>query len=118
MRDLSTAAPRRLLHERRVVTRGYLRHDGLFDIEGELIDEKTYTYADRERGPLPASSPIHHMCARLTVDRDLVIHAAEAAMPAHPFTTCAGAVEPAQALIGASLAKGFRRVVEEAMGRG
>ena len=61
------------MHERRVVTRGYLRDDGHWDIEGTLIDEKTYTYADRDRGPLPASSPIHLMNARLTVDNDLFV---------------------------------------------
>jgi hypothetical protein len=117
MQDLSAPAPRRLLHERRVVTRGYLRDDGLWDIEGELVDEKTYTYDDRDRGPLPAGSPMHHMRARLTVDRDLVVHAAEGAMPAHPFRTCTGAVEPVQALVGVSLSKGFRKAVDEAMGR-
>jgi len=117
MLALSAPTPRRLIHERRVVTRGYLRDDGMWDIEGELIDEKTYTYADRDRGPLPAGSPMHHMRARLTVDHDLVIHAAEGAMPAHPFGFCTGAIEPTQALVGACLAKGFRRVVEEAMGR-
>ncbi len=117
MQALSAPVPRRLIHERRVVTRGYLRDDGLWDIEGELIDEKTYTYADRDRGPLPAGSPMHHMRARLTVDHDLVVRAAEGAMPAHPFATCTGAIGPTQALVGVSLAKGFRRAVEEAMGR-
>lgn len=114
---LTAPAPRRLIHERRVISRGYLRDDGLWDIEGELLDEKTYTYADRDRGPMPAGSPMHHMRARLTVDGDLRVHAAEGAMPAHPFGTCTGGVPPMQALVGASLARGFRRVVEDAMGR-
>jgi hypothetical protein len=114
--SLSAAVPRRLIHERRVITRGYLRDDGLWDLEGELVDEKTYTYADRERGPLPSGTPMHHMRARLTVDHDLVVHAAEGAMPAQPFTYCSGALDPVPALVGASLAKGFRRTVEEAMG--
>ena len=117
MQNLSPPAPRQLLHERRVVTRGYRRDDGLWDIEGELLDEKTYTYADRDRGPLLAGTPMHHMRARLTVDSDLVIRAAEGAMPAHPFSTCLRGTEPVRALVGASLAKGFRRAVEDAMGR-
>ena len=117
MESLSPPQARRLVHERRVVTRGYLRADGLWDIEGELLDEKTYTYADRDRGPLPAGAPMHHMRARLTVDTDLVIRAAEGAMPAHPFDTCLEGVRPVQALVGASLARGFRRAVEDAMGR-
>ncbi len=58
-------------------TRGYLRDDGLWDLEGELIDEKSYTYADRDRGPLPAGRPMHHMRVRLTVDHFFAIHAAE-----------------------------------------
>lgn len=97
-------------------TRGYLRDDGLWDLEGELIDEKSYTYADRDRGPLPAGRPMHHMRVRLTVDHFFAIHAAEASMPAHPFSTCTSAVAPMQALVAASLTSGFRRRVDEAMG--
>lgn len=114
---LSPPTPRQLIHERRVITRGYLRDDGLWDIEGELLDEKTYTYADRDRGALPAGSPMHHMRARLTVDHGMNIHAAEAAMSAQPFGSCREGLESMQKLVGASLATGFRRQVEDAMGR-
>lgn len=115
--ELSPPVPRRLLHERRVTSRGFLREDGLWDIEGELLDEKTYTYADRERGALPAGAPMHHMRARLTIDNDLRIHVAEATMPGQPFRTCGQALVPVQALVGKSLARGFRRAVEDAMGQ-
>lgn len=117
MITLSAPAPRRLIHARNVRTRGFLRDDGLWDLEGELVDEKTYTYADRERGPLPAGSPMHHMRARLTVDHHLVVHQAEIDMPAIPFSLCAGAAEPAKELVGRSLGRGFGRAIEEAMGR-
>ena len=116
MHTLTPPSPRRLLHERRAVTRGYLRDDGLWDIEGELIDEKTYTYADRDRGPLPAGAPMHHMRVRLTVDNDMNVRGAEGAMPGHPFSTCTSGIAPLQALVGTSLAKGFRRSVDGAMG--
>jgi len=117
MSSLSTPVSRRLIHGRDVRTRGFLRDDGLWDLEGELLDEKTYTYADRERGPLPAGSPMHHMKARLTVDHELVVHAAEVAMPAIPFSLCARASDPAKGLVGKSLAGGFGRAIEEAMGK-
>lgn len=58
---LTSPAPRRHIHTRDVRSRGFLRDDGLWDIEGELLDEKTYTYADRDRGALPAGVPMHHM---------------------------------------------------------
>lgn len=57
MHSLSVPVPRRLIHTREIRTRGFLRDDGLWDVEGELMDEKSYTYADRERGLLPADPP-------------------------------------------------------------
>lgn len=117
MPALSVSVPRRLLHTRDVRTRGFLRDDGLWDIEGELLDEKTYTYDDRERGQLPAGSPMHLMRARLTVDHELTIHAAEVDMAAIPFSACAGAAEPAHGLVGKTLKSGFGRAIEETMGR-
>jgi len=117
MPSLSIPVARRLIHTRDVRTRGFLREDGLWDLEGELLDEKTYTYQDRERGPLPAGVPMHRMRARLTVDHDLTVHAAEVDMDAIPFSLCAGAVEPAKGLVGKSLTRGFGRAMEETMGR-
>lgn len=117
MSSLSAPSPRRLIHTRDVRTRGFLRNDGLWDLEGELLDEKTYTYEDRERGPLPAGSPMHLMRARLTVDRDMTVHAAEVDMDTIPFSMCAGAAHPAKELIGKSLERGFGRAIEETMGR-
>jgi hypothetical protein len=39
--DLSPPVARKLLHVRSVECRGYLREDGLWDIEGSLKDVKT-----------------------------------------------------------------------------
>jgi hypothetical protein len=114
--NLPPPQSRKLVHERRVVTRGFLRDDGLWDIEGEIIDEKGYDSVDRERGTLPAGAPYHNMCARLTVDNDLRIHAVATSMPATPFAYCPGANEPTQRLVGISLTRGFRRAVEDAIG--
>jgi hypothetical protein len=108
--------PRKMLHERRVITRGYLRDDGLWDIEGEIVDEKQYDSASRERGTVPAGTPYHNMSARLTVDNDLMIHAVATSMTTTPFAYCPGANDPAQLLVGQSLARGFRRAVEDTMG--
>jgi len=117
MYSLPPPTPRKLIHTRKVYTRGYLRDDRLWDLEGELIDEKSYTYADRERGPVPAGSPIHYMCARLTVDDDLIVREVDVSVPGVPFSICAGTAAPAKKLVGKSLKRGFRRALDEAMGR-
>jgi len=70
------------IHTRQVMSRGYLRADGLWDIEASIEDTKTYfaRNADgRERQP---SEPIHHMQVRLTLDDTLTVIDAVVAMPA------------------------------------
>ena len=39
---LSAPAPRHFMHNRAIECRGYQREDGLWDIEGHLVDTKTY----------------------------------------------------------------------------
>lgn len=57
------------------------------------------------------------MRARLTVDHELIVHAAEIEMAAIPFWLCAGAADPAKEMVGKSLGRGFGRAMEQAMGR-
>ncbi|MEO9228446.1 MAG: DUF2889 domain-containing protein [Devosia sp.] len=116
MQELPSPAPRRHIHTRRVISQGFLRDDGLWDIEGELHDQKTYVYADRERGPLEPGQPMHHMRARITVNNDLEVVEAHAAMPAIPFSYCSGAIAEVAGLKGANLGSGWRRALDAAMG--
>lgn len=114
--DLPPPAPRRPLHTRQVTCTGFLRDDGLWDIEGVLLDTKSYTYDDRERGMLAPGRPMHHMAARLTVDNDLVVREAVADMPGLPFEYCAGSTLGFSALPGATLGAGWRGAVDKAIG--
>lgn len=41
---LSTAAARKPLHHRAISARGYKRDDGLFEVEGHLLDTKSYSF--------------------------------------------------------------------------
>ena len=65
---LSPPPERELLHSRDIVLRGYRRADGLYDIEAQLTDTKSYGSANRDRGYIHAGEPIHGMWLRLTVD--------------------------------------------------
>lgn len=107
--------PRKLLHSRDVGCQGFLREDGLWDIEGELRDVKTYTYEDRERGRLPAGKPMHGMKVRLTVDNDLVVRHAHAEMTDIPFRYCSGAIHSLEDLVGATVGAGWRQAVNKCM---
>ncbi|MBV2218277.1 MULTISPECIES: DUF2889 domain-containing protein [Diaphorobacter] len=115
---LSSPAPRTARHVRRVTYQGYEREDGLWDIEGELHDSKpqdlpSLRYPD---GVRRAGEPIHHLWLRVTVDRDLVVRAIESAMDAHPLAGCTQAQRALQAMVGCSMARGWRQSIQTHLG--
>jgi hypothetical protein len=110
---LSDPAARERLHRRAITIDGYRRADGLYDIEGEIIDTKTYPLTLEHRSAAPGE-PLHHMRVRFTVDEDLVIRAAEAATEAGPYAICGGGAASFSRLAGLRIGAGF---VREAMAR-
>lgn len=113
---LSPAQPRETIHHRFVQCRGYRRDDGLWDIEGHLVDTKTYTFVNRERGEITPGEPIHEMWLRLTVDDDLMVHEIEAATDASPFSICGDVTERFKQLRGLKITRGWRRKVMRTLG--
>jgi hypothetical protein len=85
---LSPPAPRNHRHTRTVTCKGFLRDDGLWDIEGEMIDVKTYDFQNTDRGGVKAGEPLHEMNIRVTIDEGFTIHEIEAASDHFPFKAC------------------------------
>jgi hypothetical protein len=113
---LSAPVPRLHTHTRSIEFNGYLRGDGLWDIEAELVDTRQHVYRTREGVEVPPPSRFHNMLLRVTLDDQMVIHALEAAMPATPFPECGNAADPMQRLVGARLGGGWRKAIDEAIG--
>jgi len=110
------AAPRTQVHTREVQYRGYRRDDGLWDIEAELTDSKTYAHKTPDRGTLQAGDAVHGMKIRLTVDDDMKITDMAVLMASAPFPECQQAKPPMSRLIGCTLGRGWRRAIEHALG--
>ena len=115
--SLDAPAPRTHVHTRSVEYRGFLREDGLWDIEAELTDTKTYSLQRSNRDVLQAGQPVHGMVIRLTVDDAMKITAVAVGMPAAPFAECQQAKPPMERLIGCTLGRGWRKAIEEALGK-
>ena len=64
---LTEPVAREHVHSRDVACRGYRRDDGLWDIEGRLVDAKTYAFKNRSRGTVEPGDPVHDMWLRLTI---------------------------------------------------
>ncbi|MDE3020788.1 MAG: DUF2889 domain-containing protein [Pseudomonadota bacterium] len=111
-----TGFPRKRLHVRNVSVEGYLREDGLWDIEGHLTDVKDEDFGlgdDR----LAAGAPLHDLWLRITINEDMVILQACAKMDAIPYAKgCPGAAPHYERLVGLALKPGFRRRVQEVLG--
>lgn len=113
---LSPAAPRERLHTRTITMDGYRREDGMFDIEGHITDVKAYAFDNHDRGRVEPGTPLHGMRVRLTVDEDLLIHAAEAVTEFAPYAVCPAAAPNFAALCGGRIGPGWNRLIKERVG--
>jgi len=113
---LSPPADREPLHRRLIECRGYRRRDGLWDVEGHLVDTKTYSFPNQDRGEIHAGEPLHEMWVRLTFDDDLVVRDVEAVTDAGPYKICPDAAPKLGVLKGLRIAHGWTRAVKERLG--
>ena len=113
---LSPPAPREHLHTRTVTCRGYRREDGLWDIEGHLVDVKSYDFDNHHRGEVKAGEPVHEMWLRLSIDDDMHIKAAEAATDHAPYAMCPDITPRFALLEGLRIGPGFHREVQKRVG--
>jgi hypothetical protein len=113
---LSKSAPRKMLHLRDISLRGYEREDGMMDIEAHMTDVKTYSLSMRDRGGLSAGEPMHDMWLRVTVNSEMTIVAAEAAMDATPYNVCPGVAPNYERLVGLNIGKGYLKGAMQRLG--
>jgi hypothetical protein len=100
---------RELLHTRSVELQGFLRADGLYEVQARLTDRKSY---DSRRFPdqaLPAGQPLHDMSVCMSFDEDLLIHEFQATMDATPYDGCREAEPNFRSLEGLRIQPGFLR---------
>lgn len=113
---LSKAEERQLLHTRRIDCRGYRRADGLWDIEGSLIDTRTEEMETFGRGRIAPGEHLHEMWLRMTVDAELTVKALEAKTVHAPYPTCPDFPQRFQKLVGERIEPGWTAKVRLLLG--
>ena len=108
---LSAPSNRTQIHTRRIHCEGFEREDGFWDIEASLIDTKSLTYSNHDRGEIPAGEPIHDMLIRITLDLDMRIHQVETCVSYTPFQICPNAAGSMKRIIGLRIGSGWMREV-------
>jgi len=116
---LPEPAAREKKHHRKIDCEGFLRDDGLWDIDAHLFDTRSYdcSYDEEHRGGvIPAGEAVHDMWLRLTIDLDFLIHDVQASSNQTPFGICPQAAAAMRKLIGLHISPGWRRQVRERIG--
>jgi hypothetical protein len=114
--SLPPPRPRRLIHTRAITCEGYLREDGLWEVEGVFTDRKTDTYREGDGAPIAAGVPLHGIRLRIAFDVDLKIHEAAAEIDHSPFSVCPLAAPLAGRLVGMTIGRGFMAAARHAIG--
>ena len=115
---LPESAKREKMHHRKVDVEGFLRDDGLWDIDAHMVDARSYDcdYDQSHRDTIKAGEPVHDMWLRLTIDLDFVIHNVQASSDQTPFGICTRAADAMHGLIGIRIGAGWMKQVRERIG--
>lgn len=108
------------LHERRINMRGYRRSDGLYEVEGRVVDEKPHEFTAPGHGgrTTAAHESIHEMGVVLVFDEDLLVHDVRTFTNAAPYAECGEGGRALQSLKGLRIASGWSREVRKRLGAG
>jgi len=105
---LSSPTERTEQHTRTYDFRGYERKDGLWDIEGRLMDVKTYSFRNEFRGEIAPGDPVHDMWIRLTITEDFEVKAIEVVTDKSPFAICPAVAPNFQRIVGTKIGMGWK----------
>ena len=111
----SPAPARRLVHTREIVCNGYLRDDGLVDVESTMRDISP-NGSDLFFKPLGPGEDLHRMRIVLTVDAELVIRGVQVRSEAAPTPWCAESNAIYDTLVGLKIGPGFTKKVRALVG--
>ena len=113
---LSPPVERSPMHKRTYDFQGYQRADGLWDIEGRIVDTKTYAFANQDRGEIKPGEALHDMSIRLTIDEDFIVHDIEAVTDFSPFTLCPNITPNFKRMVGSRIKSGWSLQVRKELG--
>lgn len=108
--------PRQKYHRRSISCDGFLRKDGLWDIEAHMSDIKSVSVDDHERGYVAAGEAFHDMWLRITIDETMTVQEVHASMDATPFAVCSDIAGDFKKLVGTRIGPGWRARCRELLG--
>lgn len=114
---LPHSVQREELHHRQISMRVFKRQDGLYDVEGQVVDTKRHPFRRvLATEDTPAGTPLHDIWVRLVIDEHLLVHDVLASSDTTPFPVCKEATATLSPIKGARIGAGWNKRVREALG--
>ncbi|PCI70164.1 MAG: hypothetical protein COB26_04025 [Piscirickettsiaceae bacterium] len=113
---LPESSTRKHLHTRQITCHGYQRDDGLWEVDAQLTDIKTYHVDNTYRHGIEAGEPIHDMKIRLTIDEQFIVRDCISVTDKSPFACCPDINPIFRKLIGQKIAAGWTMRVKKLVG--
>ncbi|MBJ7537442.1 DUF2889 domain-containing protein [Marinomonas transparens] len=108
---------RKLMHRRQIESYGFLREDGLWEIEASMRDLKAYhVNRDFDNSLVPEGSPFHDMRITLALDDTFLVKEVSVSMDAFPFPNCGGVAPSFEELKGTRIGPGWNSLVRKTFG--
>jgi len=105
------------LHFRRIDMRGYRRSDGLYEVEGRVVDRKPHDLQmPGHTRVVPAHEPMHDMGVRLVFDDTMVVHEVHTFTDSSPYPSCPEGGRALQAIAGLTMTRGWAKEVSARLG--
>lgn len=105
------------LHSRCIDMRGFRRNDGLYEVQGRVVDRKTYDFTIRNWDRIiPAHEPIHNMGVSLVFDDKMIVKEVHTFTDASPYTICPDGGKSLQTIKGLRIGNGWIREVRLRLG--
>lgn len=112
------AITREELHFRRIDMRGWRRSDGLYEVEGHLVDTKPGDHVPLRGGQLvEAGQPVHDLGVRIAFDIELVVKSVHTFTHAAPYDICPEGGRTLQSLVGLKMTSGWGQAVRSILNR-
>jgi Protein of unknown function (DUF2889) len=106
------------MHLRQIEMRGFRRSDGLYEVEGRLIDRKPQAFTPPNGGRhVLAGMPIHNLGVRLVFDAQMLVHDVQTFTDDAPHPLCSDGGHTLQALKGLHIASGWNQEVRKRLDR-
>ncbi|MCC2675944.1 MAG: hypothetical protein K0R58_2891 [Ramlibacter sp.] len=100
------------LHHRRIDMRGYQRSDGLFEVEGRVLDTKPFDFVPWSGSRfVPANAAVHDMGVRIVYDAQMTVREIATFTDAAPYAMCPEGGRALQSLVGLRMTSGWNREV-------